>query len=128
MSIDDEDFVSSSSQEAFTRADKGKLKKLKEQIGKDHGKHAESKANELQSQKDLLRLQTQLAGQKDEETRRLKEEQEEGDHQDFDFSTKTHEDMLDDDGMVTEEQLQKEAKEKEILDDQAGQEYQQQMG
>lgn len=74
---DDDDLLpSSSSQEAFTRADKGKMQKLKQEItermGAEHA--AELDRAEVRSHADLQKLQSDLSGEADEETKRQQQQ------------------------------------------------------
>lgn len=70
---DDDDLLPSTSrQEAFTRADKGKREELKRQIKAKLGteKSAEVRREEARCKADFDRLRANLAGQQDEETKR----------------------------------------------------------
>lgn len=78
LSDDDKDFLPSlSSDEAFTHADRGKAKAMREKLKEEVGALQESQINDsdLSSKNNLKELKQQLTGKQDEEMRRKKEEE-----------------------------------------------------
>ncbi len=75
---DDDIFLSASSEQTFSRADHGRKEQLKKEIGRKFGAVKESKVQEteLKSQLNLSQLKKEIStdGQKDEETKRAKDD------------------------------------------------------
>ncbi|MFH0851829.1 MAG: hypothetical protein V1876_03710 [Candidatus Peregrinibacteria bacterium] len=132
---DDEDvWVSTSKQERFTRADPRK-DALKREVESRQGKNIldkdAKKLKELKTKVNLQRLQSQVAGKEDEESKRAKREEEDKKHQTFHTETiKEKEEGAVDTAKTkpTSEKLIKKEEAKREEQAQAGQEYQQQVG
>jgi len=135
MVFDDDDELADiqpTVEKQFTRADRGKRETLKEQIESDLGKNVEEEETELHAQVDLKQLKNNVAGKKDEEKKR-KEKGEEEAEKIKTFGTKTRkqeeEEAISTAGeKATPDKMIEKAEKKEEEQDQAGQEYQQQMG
>lgn len=132
---DDEDvWVSSSRQEKFTRADPRK-DVLKRDIESKQGRKIldtdAKKLKELKTKVNLKSLQSQVAGQDDDETKRAKRDEEAKKHQTF--HTESIEEKAKKEVETAQvqpspdQQIGKEEKKREEQA-QAGQEYQQQVG
>ncbi|MDD5751772.1 MAG: hypothetical protein PHS73_04620 [Candidatus Peribacteraceae bacterium] len=138
MSIrDDEDIVgaSLSSQERFTRADQGRKEALKREVEAHKGKKVEEadmkKLKGLKTQVDLKKLEAQVAGQQNDETKRAAAAQEAKKHETF--GTKTHKQEEEEQVQTAQkkekpEDLMRKEEAKEQAQQQAQEEYQQQVG
>ncbi|MDP6561336.1 MAG: hypothetical protein QF793_00240 [Candidatus Peribacteraceae bacterium] len=124
---DDDDLTPSfSSEKRFTRADKGKKEKLMKRIKAKFGmeKKSDVQKAELQSQMNLHELKSELAGKRDEETKRRKEEEEKADKESSAPKTKTQkereegeietaQDTLDADTLIERQEQQQEITDEE---------------
>jgi len=132
---DDEDvWVSTSRQEKFTRADPRK-DALKREVESKQGRNIldkdAKKLKELKTKVNLSELQSQVAGQQDDQTKRNRKEEDRKKSQTFhteSIKEKEEEDIDTAQTKATPERLINKEEDKREEQAQAGQEYQQQVG
>jgi hypothetical protein len=118
--------------EDYAKADKGRREALRRALREEKGKEIEAQKTQLLSEVELQRLRADVAGKKDEETKRRKRTEEQQKRKEI-FGTKTHKELeekavmtatvqMDAERLITEEKKEEEEQR------QAGQEYQKDAG
>jgi len=135
MLFDDDDELADiqpTPEKQFTRADRGKRDELREQIKSETGKEVKHDEAKLHAKVNLKQLKNNVAGKMDEEDKRKEKAEKEAEESET-FVTKTRkqeeeESISTAQDKATPDKMIEESEEKEEEQDQAGQEYQQQMG
>lgn len=129
-SDEDDDLPQISEEKKLTQADHGKRDALRKAIQEQEGKHVHIQETELKTDVNLKQLKDAVAGEADEETKRMREQQEE---EASTIGTKTRKEMEEEqvqtahDKDTPKKQIEK-VKKKQDVQDQTEEEYQQQMG
>ena len=136
MVFDDDDELANirpeSPQDEFTHADRGRRKALEKKVEREFGKKIRGDEAKLHAQVDRKKLLNEVSGKKDDEDKR-KERAEKEAEEEKTFGTKTlmqeeKEATITAHEKTTPDKIIEKTKEKKEEQDQAGQEYQQQMG